>query len=47
MAISEEDRVIISELRDNFAVNLSKFFKLAMREHLKELNKIKTKSNKE
>jgi len=45
--MSEEDQIIISELRDRFAVNLSKFFRLAMREQLKELKRIKTNSNKE
>ena len=44
MAISEEDRRIICELRDEFAVNLSGFFKISMREHLRCLRRIRSKA---
>lgn len=41
MAINDEDRRVITELQDKFAINVSQFLKLALRHHLVDLKKIK------
>ena len=41
MTVSEEDKQVISELQQDFAVNVSQFFRLAIRQHLKELKEVK------
>ena len=41
MAINEEDRKVITELQNDYAVNVSQFLKLALRKHLEDVRKIR------
>jgi hypothetical protein len=43
MSINEDDRKVITELQEKFAVNVSQFLKLALRGRLEELKEIEHK----